>query len=141
MDMREFKSVPEALDYVVDRLIPHRRGYILDVVGPAEEFADHACTLQIVDQSKVFEDGEYGLTLHLPFDAESATHESHANFKRLEERSQFEDVGRDGIPAYALRFGTDIKAALQMTAIVLHKVFEYPELTTFSATLHEDDAP
>ena len=81
--MRQFKDPPAALDYAVETLIPKRQGYIINVIGPAEKVTDHAATVQIVDQNKASGDGEYGLTLYLPFDPESATHESFESSRRL----------------------------------------------------------
>jgi hypothetical protein len=135
--MRKFKDPPSALDYVVDSLIPRRQGFIVDVVGPAEDITDHAATVQLLDQNKVYGDGEYGLTLHLPFDPESATHESHELFKTFASRGAFDEVPHAGMPCYAMRFGTDVPAALHMLAAVLNKVFEYPELTAFECVVHE----
>jgi hypothetical protein len=136
--MRRFKNPPAALDYVVDSLVPKRQGFTINVIGPAEEMTDHAATVQIVDQNKVYEDGEFGLTLHLPFDPASATHESYEAFKEFAKQVDFDDVSYDEIPCFAKKFGTDVAAALHMLAAVLHEVFEYPELTAFECEVHED---
>lgn len=134
---RRFKNPPAALDYAVDSLIPKGQGFIINVIGPAEEITDHAATVQIVDQNKAYGDGEFGLVLHLPFDPESATQESYGLFKAFAQHVVFDDVSAGGIPCYALKFGTDVTAALHMLAAVLNKVFEYPELTAFECELYE----
>ncbi|HJZ60184.1 MAG TPA: hypothetical protein VKE74_34900 [Gemmataceae bacterium] len=135
--MRRFHSPPEALDYIVETLIPDQRGYIANVVGPAEAVTDHAATIQIVDQNKVYEDGEFGLTIHLPFDPDSATHESFRLFERFPRRDEFDDVSYDGIPCFAFKCGTDTRTALNILAALLQGVYEYPPLTPFVCDVHE----
>ncbi len=135
--MRRFNNPPEALDYIVETLIPDQSGYIVNGVGPAEAGTDHAATVQVVDQNKVYGDGEYGLTIHLPFDPDSATHESFGLFQKFPRRGEFDDVASDGIPCFAFRCGTDTHAALGMLAALLREVYEYPPLTTFVCEVHE----
>jgi hypothetical protein len=138
MPMRSFNNPPAALDYVVDSLIPKRRGFIINIAGPAEVVTNYAATLQVVDQNRVYGDGEYGLTLHLPFDPASGSHESYTLFQEFAKHVPFDDVSYSDFPCYATKFGTDVNAALHILAAVLHKVFEYPELTTFECEVYED---
>jgi hypothetical protein len=135
--MRRFSNPPAALNYIVDALIPKEIGYIVNVVGPAEDFTGHAATVQIVDQNKVYGDGELGLVLHLPFDPSSATHESFEMFKSFAKKVAFDDVTYDGIPCFAINFGTNLKLALHTLAVVLNEVHEYPELTSFNCEVYE----
>lgn len=136
--MRRFSNPPAALDYIVDALIPKGIGYIVHVIGPAEAFTNQAATVQIIDQNKAYGDGELGLVLHLPFDTASATHESYELFRSFAKVVAFDDVTYDGIPCYAIKFGTDVTLALHTLAAVLNKVFEYPELTSFECEVYED---
>ena len=137
--MRKFRDPPSALDYVIDFLISKDRGYIVNVIGPAERFTKRGTTIQVVDQNRVYGDGERGLTLHLPYDPDSPTHEIYALFKVFAHRDEFDDVSHDGIPCYAMKFGTNLPAALHMISLVLNKVYEYPELTAFICEVYEED--
>jgi hypothetical protein len=135
--MRRFKDPPAALDYVVDSLIPKGIGFVINMIGPAEAITDHAATVQIVDQNKAYEDGQNGITLYLPFDPQSATHESFELFMAFSRQVAFDEFEWDGIPIFAMKFGTDVMAALHMLAELLNKVFEYPELTAFECEVYE----
>ena len=128
--MRAFDSPPEALAYVVAFLIPKQQGYIVNFYGPGEE----QVLSQIVDQQIVFEDDELGLTLFLPF---QDTPDFLESFNMLARRDEFDDVTQNEIPSYAMRFNTDVRAALHMLATVLDEVYGYPPLTHFKCEIEE----
>src|ERR1035438_6594536 len=66
--MEPFDEIKAALDYTVNTLVAHRRGYIINVFGSEEADAERAATLQVVAQHMILRDGHPGLAVHLPFD-------------------------------------------------------------------------
>ena len=78
------------------------------------------------------------VSLYLPFDPESATHESFESFTAFAKQVPFDDVTYDNIPCFAMKFASDVTTALRVVAAVLNKVFEYPELTAFECEVHEE---
>jgi hypothetical protein len=139
--VESFNDIRAALDYSVDHLTDKGHSFIITIRGSAEAFADHACTMQVVDQNRVFNDGNFGLALHLPFDLKAGCHGSLARFKEMQENASFSDVNyEDGIECYALAFGTDVPAALRMISIVLIKVYGYTVGDSFECKVYDEGA-
>ena len=66
--MRRFRTLEGAFCYALTELADRQRRYIISVRAPREVEIDWGCTLQVVAQDMSFNDGQYGLTLHIPFD-------------------------------------------------------------------------
>lgn len=136
--MKTFTDLPTAFAYVRSSLLSKQRGFLVNVVGPLEELANHAATVQVVDENKVFKNGQFGFALYLPFDPESDTQASYERFRDYEKAIEFELMPtEDGIPCFVMRFGEDIDGLLETLGEVLHSVFEYPTLTAFKCNVYE----
>lgn len=117
-----FPSLRQALDYVVEQLIPRRHLYILDVYGGERLSKGRQSAIQIVDQHHVFNDGELGLTLHLSFDLKTCA-DYYAVFQTSPLKDKFVAVPWNGIPCFAAAFGTDVNAAGELAHRMLANIY------------------
>lgn len=135
---RSFDDIAEALGFAVNMLIGYGHGFVVNVLGPKEAKTNHASTVQIVGQGMVFNDGQLGLTLHLPFDPLSGTFDHLVEFLDLDVSTLFTEYKLRGIPCFAACFGTNVDLASKATLYVLGKVFGYDLSTTFTCTVFDE---
>src|SRR4051812_7139611 len=121
--MHTFDSIETALAFVVRTLIPVSHSYIVNVIGPKEAEANEAATVQVVAQHMVYHDGNYGLTLDLPFDPSSGEFAHLADFMGTSIRHLCDEYTYQGIPCFAFRFGTDIDTAARVVKFILSEVY------------------
>lgn len=137
MSEKTFDTMEMAFRYVVKKLISINHAYIINILGPLEHAANQATTVQVVAQELIFEDGECGLTLHLPFDFESGTSQEFIRFLGTDFSTVCDKCDFDGIPCFALRFGTDVPTAVEVTRYLLGEVYGYKRPTTFQCTVYD----
>ncbi|MDB4650131.1 hypothetical protein OAE37_00025 [Pirellulaceae bacterium] len=136
--MKTFPDPPSAFDYVQSCIRTKGRGFLVNVVGPKDEINGYAATLQVLDENQIFQNGLFGFVIYLAFDTEPETQESFELFKRYPRSVEFESIPTDdGIPCFALRFGKDVTALLDILSEVLQFVFGYPMLTAFKCDVYE----
>lgn len=138
--MQTFDSIETALAFVVKTLIPIGHGYIVNVVGPKEAEANKAATVQVVAQHMVYHDGNYGLTLNLPFDPSSGEFAHLVEFMGTSIRQLCDEYKSQGIPCFTIRFGTDVDAAARMVKFILSEVYGYKGETAFKCEVYDEGA-
>src|SRR5262249_13098924 len=129
--MQTFNTIESALAFVVKSLIPIGHGYVVNVVGPNESEANRAATIQVVAQHMVFEDLTSGLTLNLPFDPSSGEFAHLVEFIGSSISDLCDEYKWEGVPCFALRFGTNVDIAVKAIRFVLAEVYGYRGVTTF----------
>jgi len=132
-----FKNLPDALEFLVQYVIPRRAGYILNVNGPQTGLG-FGNIIQVVDEDRPYGNKEHGLTLHLSFDQCLAQLKAYDRFKAFSRFDEFDDQPLGEVPCHDVKLGTNIPAALRMIAAVLHEVYEFPECTAFSCEVWVD---
>jgi len=132
-----FKNLPDALEYLVQYVIPRRAGYIMNVYGP-QTGRGFGSIVQVVDEHRSYGNGERGLTLHLSFDTCLAKLKAYQRLKAFSRFEEFDDLPLSDVPCHDVKLGTDIPAALRMIAAVLHQVYEFAECTAFSCEVWVD---
>ena len=133
-----FDSIEEALQHVVDRVIPERHGYIINVRGPNEIIESHAATVQVVAENMVYENGEVGLTIHLPFDPSWGEFRHLVEFVGSDFEEYCDEYKYDGIPCFALRVGSDVLMAEKVLRFLLRSVYGYGNLAGFECEVHDE---
>jgi len=136
--LRTFDSIHSALEFVVNSLISKGHGYIIDVIGPAEEEDGSAATIQIIARGMIFQDNNPGLTLHLPFDLLSDQCNALRNSEAMDDNDCFEEYLFQGISCFVATFGTDVDAAEAMILKVLNDVYDYPPFTKFVCEITDE---
>jgi hypothetical protein len=71
--MGTFDNIPEALRYAVYALADREHSYIVNVRGPREIAESRPAAIQVVPAKFVYQDGDLGLTVHMPIDPSSGT--------------------------------------------------------------------
>jgi hypothetical protein len=85
----------------------------------------------------IFEDRSSGLTLNLPFDAQSHQLAHLVEFLESSVSDLCDEYRWDGTPCFAFRFGTDVEIALQVIRRVLTEVYGYTEPNNFKCEVHD----
>lgn len=111
--MATFETIPQALHHAVFTLAAKGHSYILNVRGPREIEQSQASTIQVVPSAFVYDDGDLGLTIHMPFDPASGTFTELVRFLGTQGNELFDRFERDEIPVFAIRLGQDIDLGAQ----------------------------
>jgi len=138
MANKVFDNIEEALRFVVERLIPTRHCYIVNVRGPNEIAKSHAATVQVVAENMVYENGEVGLSIHLPFDPASGEFQHLAEFVGTDLQEYCDEYRYDDIPCFALRVGTDVLLAEKVLRFILLHVYGYRNLAGFECEVYDE---
>lgn len=138
MAQATFDNIEEALQFVVTRLVPNGHCYIVNVLGPNEAAKSHACTVQVVAENMVYENGEVGLTIHLPFDPASGEFRHLADFVGTDLTNYCDEYKQDDIPCFALRVGSDVVLAEKVLRFILLHVYGYKNLAGFECEVHDE---
>jgi hypothetical protein len=138
MPPTSFNELEEALSFVVERLVSNRHHYIINVRGPKEIAKNHASTVQVVAENMVYENGEFGLTIHLPFDPASGTFQQLADFLGTDIAAICDEYNLSGIPCFGLRAGVDVLMAEKALRFILLHVYGYKNLTDFEVEVHDE---
>lgn len=133
-----FDNIEDALRFVVKGLIPRRRRYIVNVRGPKEIAKAHNSTVQLVAEDMVFNNGEPGLTIDLPFDPSSGKFRHLAEFLNTDLAALCHAYKYDKIPCFALRTGVDILMAEKALRFLLLRVHGYRNLTGFQCEVSDE---
>ena len=137
--MQVFHDIRSALEYTVRELVAARHTFIINIRGPREVKRRWACTVQLVAESMIFDSDERGLTLDLVFDLTSRSAKSRfRKFAAIPFCKQFNTYEFDGMPCFAMRFGTDVDMALTVIQFVLTKLWGYPESTVFECGVSDE---
>src|SRR5205085_1481267 len=96
--------------------------------------------VQIVDQNRIFENGQWGLTLHLALDPASGDGERLKRFRRSPEFPLFKDMTQDGVPCYVLPLGSDLTQALKVTRSVLENVYGSAAAASLECEVYDEAA-
>ena len=132
-----FSSIREAFGFVVREMILRQHDYIVAIRGPKEVENNCHCIIQVVSQNIVFEDGEFGLTLHLAFEPGSGTELAAFIGSGLDKNCE-EYRTEEGIPCFALRFDTDVERALNVIHFVLDNVYGYATEDGFECEVYDE---
>jgi hypothetical protein len=119
-------------------LIDRGHRYIINVRGPKEVKSSEAATIQVVPAYSVYDDGELGMTVHMPFDPESGTFGELVRFLDTQGHEDFDEYRHDGIPCFAINLGRDVDLAARVLLYLLEKVHEYPTGTSFLCEVHDE---
>jgi hypothetical protein len=138
MPEAKFDNIEEAFQFVVKRLVPKKHCYIVNVRGPGEIAKAHAATVQVVAENMVYENGEVGLTVHLPFDPASGTFQELVKFVGTDLTDVCDEYKYDGIPCFALRVGTDVWMAEKVLRFILLHVYGYGNLARFECEVYDE---
>lgn len=125
--MGRFDRIPEALRYAVYALAKRKHTYIVNICGPRERKRGKAAAFQVIPATYLFDDGDLGLTIHLPFDPESSDPRHLRRFLAMRGSNAFDQLSLDGMPVFVLRLGYNVKRAAQWIRHVLNQVYKYPE--------------
>ena len=136
--MQIFHDIRSALEYTVRELIAARHTFIINIRGPREVKRQLACTVQVIAESMIFDSDERGLTLDLPFTAEMRPQHKFPRFAALPEFDSFHYYEFDGIPCFAMCFGTDVDLAESVIKSVLRAVWRYPAGTAFECNVSDE---
>lgn len=136
--MEAFSTIEAALDYTVKTLIPRKHTYVINIIAPREADGNDSVEVQVVAQHMIFEDRDCGLTLNLPFDLSSGEFTHLVEFMGSAIRDLCDEYQWDGIPCFALRFGTNVDLAAKATRFVLAEVYGYTEPTTFKCEVNDE---
>jgi hypothetical protein len=136
--MKAFGTIEAALDYTVKTLIPKKRTYIINVIAPMNTDGNEPVEVQVVAQHMIFEDRAFGLTLNLPFDPSSGEFTHLVEFMGSAISDLCDEYTWDGIPSFALRFGTDVKVAAKAIRFVLAEVYGYTNLSGFKYEVNDE---
>jgi hypothetical protein len=135
--METFSSIPEALAFTIDKLIPAGRTYFIDVRGPREISHDQPNCFQVVAETMVYRNRNLGLTVHLPFTPSAGISDELLRFLESPLRYFFDRYVWDGIPCFALRLGEDTVAAERVMRLLLTDVYEYTTGTDLECRVHD----
>ncbi len=105
--MTASNPIREALRHTVDTLIPAGHAYIIDGRGPWEISRKRSNCFQVVAETMVYRNREFGLTVHLPFDPSHGVSGSLLRFMEWPLRHFFDRYMWQGIPCFALRLGQE----------------------------------
>lgn len=133
-----FDNIEDALRFVVERLVPRRRRYIINVRGPKEIAKAYASTVQVVAEDMVYNNGEAGLTIDLPFDPSSGEFRHLAEFLDTDLAAHCDAYKYDKIPCFALRTGVDVLMAEKTLRFLLLRVHGYRNLTGFQSEVFDE---
>jgi hypothetical protein len=133
-----FDSIPEALRYAVFALADQGHGYIVNVRGPKEIEQSHAAAIQVVPATFVYQDGDLGLAVHLPFDPSSGKFGELVRFLDTQGNELFDEYTHDGIPIFVINLGRDIGLATRVLEYMLERVYEYPTGTEFQCEVYDE---
>lgn len=129
--------IREALRHTVDTLIADGHAYIIDVRGPREIFRKRSNCFQVVAETMVYRNREFGLTVHLPFDPSHGVSDTLLRFMEWPLRHVFDRYMWQGIPCFALRLGQDVEAAERILRLLLTDVYGYTTGTAFQCRIHD----
>jgi hypothetical protein len=138
--MNAFSTLEAALDFTVRTLIPKKHTYNINAIAPKNADGNEPVEVQVVAQHMIFEDRTCGLTLNLPFDPSSGEFTHLVEFMGLAISDLCDEYKWDGIPCFALRFGTNAEVAAKATRYVLAEVYGYTELDGFKYEVHDEGA-
>lgn len=127
--MEAFGTVAETLAHLFEVLIPGRRDYLIQIFD--QDGNEPAPGLQMVSQHSRHEDGEAGLTLHVPFDPALNMSAKLEKFAKTSIYRQFDEYTTGGVPCFGIRFGADRTFAESVLNTLLVDVFECSDLNAF----------
>lgn len=130
--MKSFDSVAAAVSHVVMDLISNKHSYILNIRGPGPD--TQPTDLQIVPRHFVYDDGDLGLTLHLPCDPTSNKPEHLAAL----DLSVFDKRQVGDIPCFEYYCGTDVNLVYRMVMYVLEKLHGYSPETKLTCEVYDE---
>jgi len=137
MAQATFDNIEEALQFVVERLIPKGHCCIVNVLGPNEAAKSHACTVQVVAEHMIYQNGEVGLTVHLPFDPASGEFRHLAEFVGTDLTYYCDEYKQDDIPCFALRVASNVLLAEKALRFLFLHVYGYKNLIGFECEVHD----
>jgi hypothetical protein len=142
MKPRSFELMRNAFEFAIDKLAVRSRSYLIDIATEVDEFTNHACTIQVVDQNRLFDDGEFGLTLYLAFDLTSKGEKPLTRFLCFPGVEKFVDVSYEPeIKCFAMCFGEDIPKAMNVISKVLVFVYECTLDDSLVCVVYDDGSP
>ena len=138
MELAKFDDIEEAFRFVVERLIPKRHAYIVNVRGPREIAKNYATTVQVVAEDMIYRNGAVGLTIHLPFDPASGMFQHLAEFVGTDLNDLCDEYKLGDIPCFALRVGTNLLMTEKALRFILQNVYGYSNLADFEFEVHDE---
>lgn len=136
--MGTFDNIPEALRYAVYALADQGHGYIVNIRGPREIEQSQAAAIQVVAATFVYQDGDLGLAIHMPFDPSSGTFGELIRFLDTQGNELFDEYTYDGIPIFVINLGKDIGLATRVLGYMRERVYEYPPGTAFQCEVYDE---
>src|SRR5438552_3597933 len=106
--MKAFAAVEDALNFTVTALIPQHHSYVINVIALKNADGNETVEVQVVAQHMIYEDGNWGLALNLPFDPASGEFTHPVEFMGSSISELCDEYEWDGIRCFALRFGTNV---------------------------------
>jgi hypothetical protein len=138
--MKAFSTIEAALDFTVKTLIPKKHTYVINVIAPKNADGNEPVEVQVVAQHMIYEDGNCGLALNLPFDTSSGEFTHLVEFMGSAISDLCDEYKWDGIPCFALRFGTNVEVAAKAIQFVLAEVYGYTQLDGFKYEVQDEGA-
>lgn len=139
MPGKSFNSIRPSLEFAIERLGSKNSAFLIDIATDTDEFTNFACTLQVVDENRIFENGEFGLAIYLAFDLTMEKGDALARLKRFSDFDKFADVSyQSEIECFAIGFGEDVPAALMMISKILVCVYECSVDDKFVSTVYDE---
>jgi hypothetical protein len=136
--IERFDNIRAALDFTVENLVAARHGYVISVLGSEQAKAGRAATLQVVAQDMITGDGEPGLSVHLPFDAQSGQFDALVRFLDTELATRISECIWRGIPCFYAKFGSEAERADRAILQVLVQVFGYSPAAEFPCEVYDE---
>jgi hypothetical protein len=136
--MNAFTTIEAALEYTVKTLVLKKHTYVVNVIVPKNTDGNEAVEVQVVAQHMIFEDRNCGLTLNLPFDPSSGEFTHLVEFMGSAISDLCDEYEWDGIPCFALRFGTNVEVAAKAIRFVLAEVYGYTEPMSFKCEVNDE---
>lgn len=136
--MKSFDNIPEALHYATLILAADGHAYIVNVRGPKEIEQSLAAVVQVVPSTFIYNDGDLGMAVHMPFDPLSGTQMDLARFLDMEGNDIFDEYTIGDIPAFVMNFGQNVPRATRVLEYLLERVYEYPPGTVFRCEVYDE---
>ena len=132
--MIEFPTIRSGLAYVVDNLVSHGLGYIVNI----ERIDTRHQLIQVVAQGMIEFNNENGLSVHLPFDIDSGQHKYLLRFFELDLSVEVKQQDFGNIPCFYANFGTDYEYANRVILLLLVQLYKCSPSEKFMCEVYDE---